>query len=1070
MTTFLPGTEVQARGLRWEVVFSQQLGPETLYRLRGLENAVRGRELDLLHPFEPIQPIVHDLQPERAAPLRNWLVYHQAFLLEQALGADALLAVQPGRLRMEPYQLVPVLRALHMSRPRLLLADGVGLGKTIQAGLILTELVARRIAHRILIVSPAGPLLEQWKTEMRDRFGIRLDHVDRARLEEIRHETELGSNPFDYIPIGIASIDFLKQEIVLDLLERSSYDVIIVDEAHHCVDAGAQGEREDSQRRKLAELLARQSDAFLLLTATPHDGYDRSFASLCELLDPSLVDGQGNLRGSRYRQHVIRRLKRHIKDAATGQPLFQDRLVHPIPVAVDPSRHATYMQLQRSLLDLIAPELRRAFRARRYSDVLSFIALLKRSVSTTAACQRTLEVVAQRFQRLVTERAETQDSRRQRLHTLRDYQRRLQRFGTISPEEEAEQHLLEAEDLAQRLADLQREVQSGSRQLQRITDVVAVLDNLVLLAEEAQKEDPKLEQLVAEVQAIRSEEPHTNVLVYTEYVDSQAAATRALVAAGVGHVLTMSGEDDEHTRQQITDRFRSERNLVLVSTDTAAEGLNLHERCHHLIHLELPFNPNRLEQRNGRIDRYGQTRQPIVRYFYLRSTFEERILMRLIAKFERQRALLTFVPNTLGLATGSDVTNQRLLAGLMDEDQRLFKDEGTLFDLTTEDSEDDSDPAVQELLEEIDHSLKGFQQAARSNVWLGEAGLNAEDQLIVEASAAHSRGHEASHVDLARFVVDAVLLDGGQRTGTIVSDTFELTLPPAWTHGLDDLPGFEAATRRVRLTTHLDVMHDAGGRPVDYLGRGHLLVRKAVDRVRNLSFGGQNMVGQDIRASVVAADVGEPQLLYTFLGRINSRAGREFERVLAVRVTLNGKTDFYADATAWQSQANPDRALSTAGIWQKHFSGRFDGAAEQAQQAAQVGFQPFAQSFGDTWVRFLNNERMVLQSWLDQRANDIAGRIAVEPVQASLLDLLESANDSQVAPIRSWTHIADPAARLAAFYHDGIQHPARRSEADGVLRLYEKRRQTLDARMALTAPEVVPLGLLMIVPEVGHGA
>ena len=125
----LPGTEVHARGLRWEVVSSQSLGPQTLFRLRGLENAVLGNELDLLYPFEPIEPIRHDLRPDRAAPLVNWLVYHQAFLLEQALGPDALLAVQPGRLRIEPYQLVPVLRAIRMSRVRILLCDGVGLGK-----------------------------------------------------------------------------------------------------------------------------------------------------------------------------------------------------------------------------------------------------------------------------------------------------------------------------------------------------------------------------------------------------------------------------------------------------------------------------------------------------------------------------------------------------------------------------------------------------------------------------------------------------------------------------------------------------------------------------------------------------------------------------------------------------------------------------------------------------------------------------------------------------------------------------------------------------------------------------
>jgi len=108
MLKFLPGTEVHARGLRWEVVFSEQLGPQTLFRLRGLEGGAAGQEVDLLYPFEAIQLVVHDLQPEKAGPLKNWMVFHQAFLLEQALGPNALLSIQPGRLRLEPYQLVPV--------------------------------------------------------------------------------------------------------------------------------------------------------------------------------------------------------------------------------------------------------------------------------------------------------------------------------------------------------------------------------------------------------------------------------------------------------------------------------------------------------------------------------------------------------------------------------------------------------------------------------------------------------------------------------------------------------------------------------------------------------------------------------------------------------------------------------------------------------------------------------------------------------------------------------------------------------------------------------------------------
>jgi len=227
MPDLLPGTEVTARGLRWELVYTQNLGSQVLHRLRGIEGHFAGQELDLLGPFDEITPVARELRPENPAPLPNWLAYHQAFLLEQSFGMDALSAVQPGRLRIEPYQLVPVLRAIRMTRVRLLLADGVGLGKTIQAGLLLTELIARRIAHRILIVSPSGPLLGQREMEMSHRFGLRFQIIDRQALDEVRRSTELGAIPFDHISLGLASIDFLKQEKVLEDLERSSYDVVV---------------------------------------------------------------------------------------------------------------------------------------------------------------------------------------------------------------------------------------------------------------------------------------------------------------------------------------------------------------------------------------------------------------------------------------------------------------------------------------------------------------------------------------------------------------------------------------------------------------------------------------------------------------------------------------------------------------------------------------------------------------------------------------------------------------------------------------------------------------------------
>lgn len=1066
MSELLPGSEVQARGLRWEVVLAERLGPQTLYRLRGLEGAVKGHEIDLLHPFEPITPRVHDLRPERASPLRNWLVYHQAFLLEQALGTDALLAVQPGRLRLEPYQLVPVLRAVRMSRPRLLLADGVGLGKTIEAGLVLTELIARRVAHRILIVSPAGPLLEQWKTEMSERFGLRLEVIDRGRLEEVRKSTELGANPFDHIPLGLASLDFLKQESVLELLERSSYDVIVVDEAHHCMDLGAAGNREDSQRRRLAQVLARRCDAFLLLTATPHDGHDRSFASLCELLDPSLVDGNGALRGERYRAHTVRRLKSHIKDAQTGEPLFKERIVHPRPVVADPARYPAFIEMQRALLDLVAPELRRAFRARRYSDVLSFIALLKRSVSTVAACHSTLAVVAERFQRLLTEDAETQESSRQRLHTLREYQRRLERFGTLSPEEEEEQHLLEAEDLAQRLVQIQREVRAGSHQLKRTADVVLALDDLVALAEEALPQDPKLQQLATEIQTIRSEEPAANVLVYTEYADSQEAVVDFLRTAHVGEVLTMRGEDNYTTRTETTTRFRTQANLVLVSTDAAAEGLNLHQRCHHLIHLELPFNPNRLEQRNGRIDRYGQTRNPVVRYLYLSGTFEERILLRLIAKYERQRARLTFVPNTLGITASTDAASERLLKGFVEEDERLFQEPATVFDFTTTDERAGADAATRELLDEIDRSLHGFEEATRTHSWLGDAGLNAEGRLLAEADAARGRGDRVGAVNLAPFVADAVLADGGQVVGSVGDPTFEVVLPPQWTYGLEDLPGYDPAGRRLVLTTRLDVTRDAAGRAVGFLGRAHPLVRRALDRVRQSSFGAGSTHGQDHRVSAVKADVPGPTLLFTFLGRLTSQAGREYERVLAVEVRP-GEAVYHAEAANWLALAAPQQAIRTTDVWGRHFAPWAD-ATERARATARTGFAQLAASFRQEHLRSLEAEQHEQQKWIEQRAREITGDVTPAAKQLGMFDQGPTGSTAPAASF--WTALTDPAERLAAFAADRAQPPARRSEADGVLRIYRQRLADLAARQSLGETEIVPLGLLMILPEASHGA
>lgn len=1083
MSTLLPGTRVEARGLPWEVVHNEPAGEQHRLRLRCVQGDLQGMEIDLLYPFEPIHAIATDFEPRRAGRLRQWRLYHDAFLLEQALGPSALLAVQPGRLDIAPYQLVPVMRALRMSRVRLMLADDVGLGKTVEAGLVMTELIARRRAHRILIVSPAGPLLDQWQAEMRERFGLRFDTVrSTGELQDLRRSLVLGANPFDHVSYCLTSIDFAKQEKVLQELERTSWDLVILDEAHHCARLGTAGDWEDSRRRRLAEVLARQTDGLLLLTATPHDGYDAHFASLVELLDPSLVDGRGALRSDQYRHHVVRRLKEHIKDPVTGAPLFRTRQVTPCAVIFDRENHPAFSLFQQSLLAAVAPRLRLAIRQRRYEEVLAFVALLKRSVSTASACYQTLSVIRDRYREILTSRQTEAETRRQRLRTLREYQRRLERYGILSFEEEQDRTALEAEDMAAELVAtgleeaaehidaLTRDHRRERDRSKRVATTTDALDALVALAEAALSEDPKLSAVLEEILAIRRAEPAANILVYTEYTDSQDVLVDYLHAAQRagrldGEVLAVSGRPEHaQERTRVTERFSSSDALILVSTDATAEGLNLHDRCHHLLHLELPYNPNRLEQRNGRIDRYGQRETPQVRYLYLTGTFEERLLLRLVAKYERQRARLSFVPNTLGGITTDDAQTVRLLEGLADEDQNLFaRPPHEIRHIELDSDEDVGSTAYQELLGEVERAMAGYEKAAKTSAWLSEAGMNADARLVAEATQARETGAHLGAVELLDFVRHALEADGG----TLVSPShqvisakgdLELRLPPLWTHGLRDIPGYDAETRTLRLTTDRHRMSDAAGRRLGYLGRAHPIVRRALDRVRNLRFG-ETDAWLDRRVSAVAVDAKHPALLCTFLGAVESDRGHEFERVLAVRIDAAGNHQVFTDPTSWLALVDASQPVDTRDLWYRLFLSWATDARKQALTAARAAFAEIATPALREHQQLLDAEQLDLTAWLQARAEVLCGR-GVQ-IQTDLF--------GATAAVANWQVLTEPAARLAAFATDGANSPAFRREADGVLHLYRRRSSDLKVRQEVRTLVPLPLGLLMLVPGMGQG-
>jgi len=952
-----------------------------------------GLEWEVHVPPEPVEPVETTFDPRRPAPLSLWRLKHRAHLLNELPGGTSFIAHEPGRIQVEPYQLVPLMRALEMARPRLLLADGVGLGKTIQAGIIAVELIARRRAHRILIVAPSGPLLSQWEQETRLRFGLRFTLMSSAaELWEVRRAHELGANPFDTVSLCITALDFARQDHVLEEMERSAWDLVIIDEAHHCVAPGTAMSREITLRRRLAEVLARRSDALLLLTATPHDGHDAHFASLIALLDPSLVDGMGGFVGNDYRRHVIRRMKAHIRDPRTGAPLFRRRHVMPVKVDVD---DVDVRDFHRALSAFVVPRLRRRAGA---DDGLAFVSLLKRSVSTISACVATLRVVMDR----IAGEPDATAARRERARALRAWRRRTALFGGLSAAEEANQTALEIESMAEALRVLPD----------------SELGGLIQLGLKAQGGDPKLAAMILEVRLIRIRHPRANILIYTEYTDSQIAATRILRAAeGIaGDVLTIGGQDEDHARTAAARRFSEEDVLILVSTDTLAEGLNLHSHCFHLIHLDLPYNPNRLEQRNGRIDRYGQRREPEIRYLYIPGTFEESLLLHLISKYETARLALDVMPDTLGVT--AEPRRGNLTSGLSEDPNDLFESDKEMIQTLDRASRDSSPETVANLMREIDRGFDAFELMAVSHGWYGVRG----DDALPEQTPTSSE-------DLADFVGAVAAMETGEQATT--GD--EIRLPASWVHGLDGLPGFEPGSRVLRFTREFGTWHDSGGRSLGFIGRAHPLILRAVRH------------GCGLPRMVAAGRGDHLGLLLTFELEIAASHRILFREIVGVMARPGHPP------VEWRRFEAVEPCLPYDEPWDRSFAPWAEPARCEAELLADRIAARRHAAFMSRYDAFKQEESSRARRWLRARADLLCGTF-VAPT-GDLFGWRETGPD--------WRWREDPVTRLVSFATDPATSGPQRRAANQALELYRE----IGRSDAIPGPIVTrSIGMLMLVP------
>lgn len=606
--------------------------PQHCVKLSSVDEDALGEELEVVWEIEPGARILHTAAslPEPTGfddPTR-----FDAFLDAVRWGAidsgDPNVLQSPFRagIQIEDYQLDPVARALRMPRVNLLIADDVGLGKTIEAGLVVEELMLRHRVRTVLVVTPASVQL-QWRDQMRDKFGLEFRVVDTELLRDLRRRRGVRTNPWTHFPRLITSIDFVKREENLRRLREvlpdgptypRRFDLLIVDEAHNVAPSRVSRYSVDTDRTRAVKLLAQHFEHKLFLTATPHNGFRESWAALLNLLDdqrfappPTLPDPK------QVEQIVVRRLKSQLVDK-DGKPRFPARQPCHLDVTYPDDEREAHRQLSRY------SELRRAAAEHGDGDTQRTAAqfvgklLKKRLFSSPLAFQHTLE------QHLRTLRGFGKNERKTPLSSPRLLRRELERADDdYADDEEFEA----AQDEAIGIASAQFDALSAEEK--------KLLRDLQDWANRScSRPDAKATELLRWLEQTCKPGGQWNderVIVFTEYRTTQKWLHGLFVHRGLGaddRLALLHGGIDKDDRERIKAAFQASPHdapvRILLATDAASEGIDLQNHCHRVVHYEIPWNPNRLEQRNGRIDRHGQKHAPLV-FHFVPTGFEQRL-------------------------------------------------------------------------------------------------------------------------------------------------------------------------------------------------------------------------------------------------------------------------------------------------------------------------------------------------------------------------------------------------------------------------------------------------------------
>ena len=708
-----------------------------------------------------------------------------------ATAADRDLFQAPFRagIRLDAYQLLPLRKALRLPRINMLIADDVGLGKTIEAGLILRELLLRRRIDFVVVAAPPAMTL-QWQDELETKFGLTFEVLDRERLGDLRRTHGFAVNPWATGSRFILSHRLMTDETYVGGLRDLLGDfrpraLLILDEAHHAAPASGARYAIDSQITRAVRDLAGRFEHRLFLTATPHNGHSNSFSSLLEMLDPQRFTRGVEIRPKELEPVMVRRLKADLRRIGES---FPERTVEAVRLE-GLSANAPELQLASMLADYgILREKRIAGLSPREAAQarILFVGLQQRLLSSVAAFARTLRTHRKSLGRL----AEGTQLPSVSLGAA---------AALIAVEASPDQPELELDDEAGAdavIADDDAAVEAATAiahqnvTASQVAAELAAVDAMISIAEaNAARPDARVRWLVAWIREHLVPKGRWNdrrIIIFTEYEDTRRWLERRIreaisdTDAADDRVGVFTGTTSSQRREALKQAFNAdpakEPIRILICTDAAREGINLQMRCADLVHCDLPWNPSRLEQRNGRIDRKLQPAKRVTcRYFIYAQRPEDIVLEALVRKTETIREQLGAIGQVIEAriaerlaGRGIQRSDAKALAAAVDaesDEERLSRARAEM-----DDQEQERHAA---LLDEQD-KLRAELERARKRV-----GVDAKDLTRVVSVA------------LARIGVDLGAVRGPSLQHV---DTFKLEAEhnafshdPTWSDAFDDL-------------------------------------------------------------------------------------------------------------------------------------------------------------------------------------------------------------------------------------------------------------------------------------------